>query len=74
MWGVVAPSSDVRPGSLAGDYAGATAGATFGVGLGAHVLIGGLDPSIALQPVSVQGNTGLNIAAGIGVITLEYAP
>ena len=39
---------------------------------GANVLIGGLDKSIALQPVSVQGNTGLNIAAGVGVITLKY--
>ncbi|HWD27056.1 MAG TPA: DUF992 domain-containing protein [Rhizomicrobium sp.] len=74
VWGVVAPTSDVRAGSLEGDYAGATAGATFGIGLGANVLIGGLDKSIALQPVSVQGNTGLNIAAGLGVITLKYAP
>ncbi len=72
VWGVVAPSSDVRPGALEGDYAGATAGATLVVGLGANVLIGGLDKSIALQPVSVQGNTGLNIAAGVGVITLKY--
>jgi len=72
VWGVVAPTSDVRPGSLEGDYAGATAGATVVVGLGANVLIGGLDKSIALQPVSVQGNTGLNIAAGVGVITLKY--
>jgi hypothetical protein len=74
VWGVVAPTSDVRPGALQGDYAGATAGATFGVGLGANVLIGGLDKSIALQPLSVQGNTGLNIAAGVGVITLKFTP
>ncbi len=74
VWGVVAPTSDVRPGSLEGDYAGATAGATVGVGLGANVLIGGMDKSIALQPLSVQGNTGLNIAAGVGVITLKYTP
>jgi len=74
VWGVVAPTSDIRAGALEGDYAGATAGATFGVGLGANVLIGGLDKSIALQPVSVQGNTGLNIAAGAAVITLKYEP
>jgi hypothetical protein len=73
VWGVVAPASDVRPGSLEGDYAGATAGATIGIGLGANVLIGGLDKSIALQPISVQGNTGLNVAAGIGVISLKFA-
>jgi Protein of unknown function (DUF992) len=74
VWGVVAPTSDVRAGALEGDYAGATAGATFGVGLGANVLIGGLDKSIALQPLSVQGNTGLNVAAGVGVISLKYTP
>lgn len=74
VWGVVAPTSDVRPGALEGDYAGATAGASFGVGLGANVLIGGLDKSIALQPVSVQGNTGLSLTAGLGVITLKYTP
>lgn len=73
VWGVVAPTSDVRPGSLEGDYAGATAGATIGIGLGANVLIGGLDKSIALQPLSVQGNTGLNVAAGVGVISLKFA-
>lgn len=74
VWGVVAPTSDVHNGALAGDYAGATANATVGIGLGANVLIGGMDKSIALQPVSVSGNTGLNIAAGVGVISLKYEP
>ena len=74
VWGVVSPTSDVRPGALEGDYAGATAGATFVVGLGANVLVGGFDKSIALQPVSVQGNTGMNVSAGLGVMTLKYAP
>jgi hypothetical protein len=74
IWGVFAPSSDVRAGALQGDYAGATASATIGVGLGANVLIGGLDKSIALQPLSVEGNKGLNVAAGIGAISLKSAP
>src|SRR6202158_910725 len=74
VWGVFAPSSDVRAGALQGDYAGATASATVGVGLGANVLIGGLDKSIALQPLSVEGNRGLNVAAGIGSISLRYEP
>ncbi len=71
VWNVVAPSSDIRSGALAGDYAGATASATVGAGIGAHVLIGGLDKSIALQPVSVEGNTGLDVAAGIGALSLR---
>jgi hypothetical protein len=74
VWGVFAPSSDIRQGALEGDYAGATASATIGVGLGANVLIGGLDKSIALQPLSVEGNKGLNIAAGIGAISLHSSP
>lgn len=74
VWGVFAPASDVRAGALAGDYAGATASATVGVGLGANVLIGGLDKSIALQPLSVEGNRGLNVAAGIGAISLTASP
>jgi len=70
---VFAPTSDVRPGALEGEYAGATAQATVGVGLGANVLVGGLDKSVALQPVSVEGSTGLNVAAGIGSISLKHA-
>jgi hypothetical protein len=71
IWDVVAPSSDIRSGALQGEYAGATASATAGVGVGANVLVGGLDKSIALQPVSFEGNTGLDIAAGVGALSLR---
>src|SRR5579863_6701364 len=71
VWGVFAPTSDMRKGALSGDYAGASAQATIGVGLGANVLVGGLDKSIALQPLSVSGEKGLNVAAGIGSISLK---
>ncbi|MGH6828308.1 MAG: DUF992 domain-containing protein [Rhizomicrobium sp.] len=74
IWGVFAPTSDMRRGALAGDYAGVTVGATVGLGVGANVLLGGLDKSIALQPVSIEGNRGLNVAAGIGAISLRPAP
>ena len=69
-----APTANVAPGSLAGTYAGATASATVGVGLGANVLVGGSGNSIALQPVSIQGTTGLNVAAGIAAMTLTFQP
>jgi Protein of unknown function (DUF992) len=74
VWGVVAPSSDTRAGALDGDYVGASAGATVGVGVGANVLVGGFDQSFALQPLSVSDNRGLNVAAGIGSITLRHSP
>jgi outer membrane protein OmpA-like peptidoglycan-associated protein len=56
---------------LDGDYVGATAGATVGVGIGANALIGGGNKSIALQPLSFEGNTGLNVAAGVGALSLH---
>ena len=72
VWDVIAPTSSVKRGALAGAYAGATASATVGVGAGANVLVGGFNRSITLQPVSIEGNTGLNVAAGIGEITLHF--
>lgn len=59
------------PGSLAGNYVGATAEATVGAGLGANVLVGGFNRNIALQPVSVGGQTGLNFALGVGDLELR---
>jgi hypothetical protein len=70
LWSVYAPTSG-RVAALAGTYAGATAEATVGAGIGANVLIGGSDRTIALQPVSVQGQTGLNVAAGVAELELR---
>jgi len=72
IWNVIAPQSGIKPGALTGNYAGATASATAGVGVGANVLVGGSDRSVTLQPVSVEGNQGLNVAAGIGAISLQF--
>jgi hypothetical protein len=72
VWAVIAPTSDVRPGSLEGDYGGASASVAVGVGAGANVLIGGFDKSITLQPISIEGQTGVNLAAGISAITLDH--
>jgi hypothetical protein len=74
VWAVFAPSANLAPGSLAGDYGGATAEAAIGVGAGANALLGGSSKTIALQPLSVEGTTGLNVAAGIAAITLTYRP
>ena len=70
-WAVFAPGR-VNRGALEGSYSGASAEASIGLGLGANVLLGGSRRSIALQPISVQGQTGLNIAAGIARMDLEY--
>jgi len=72
VWAVLAPTANVAPGALAGSYGGVTASATVGVGAGANVLVGGSNKTISLQPLSVQGSTGLNVAGGIGAITLRH--
>jgi hypothetical protein len=69
-WAVFSGGS-VAPGSLAGSYVGGAAEATVGAGLGANVLVGGSNRSIALQPVSVSGQTGLNFALGVGDLELR---
>ena len=52
-------------------YGGVGANASIGVGFGGNFLVGGPQNSYALQPISVQGQTGLNVAAGIADIQLE---
>ena len=74
VWGVLAPTANLAPGALSGNYVGATGSATVGVGAGANVLVGGSNRTISLQPVSIEGNTGLNVAAGIGAMNLRYQP
>jgi hypothetical protein len=71
VWAVFAPTANIPPASLAGRYAGVSAEATIGLGVGANALIGGSRRSIILQPLSVQGQTGLNIAAGVTGMTLR---
>ena len=74
IWDVIAPSADVKHGALQGEYGGVSASATVVVGVGANVLLGGFDKSVALQPVSIEGNTGLNVAAGISGLKLKSVP
>ncbi len=70
-WAVFAPSAGPRRGALAGDYVGVDASATVGAGLGANALVGGFDRSFALQPLSVEVQSGLALAAGVASMTLH---
>jgi|SRR6201996_4948058 len=70
-WGVYAPVARLGPGDLSGNYAGAQGSATLGVGVGGNVLVGGSDNSIALQPLSLQGQVGFNVAAGLASLELR---
>jgi hypothetical protein len=69
-WVVFAPGN-VSRGALQGSYAGASAEVSAGLGLGANALVGGFNGSIALQPLSIQGQTGLNVAAGVASLELR---
>jgi Protein of unknown function (DUF992) len=70
-WNVFAPVTRLRQGDLAGKYAGADASASVGLGAGGNVLIGGSNNSIALQPLSVEGQVGLSVAAGLESLELR---
>ena len=72
-WLVFAPTGRIGPGDLLGTYAGVSGSASVGIGLGANALIGGSQNSVALQPLSVQGQTGLNIQAGLQGFELRSA-
>ena len=70
VWAVYADTTRGL-GFLAGDYAGASGEATVAVGLGANVLVGGSNRTVALQPLSVQGQVGLNVAVGVANLSLR---
>ena len=73
-WGVLAPSAEAySPGALAGTYVGGSAEASVGVGLGANALVGGSGKTFVLQPLSVQAQEGLDIAAGLTSFELRSA-
>jgi len=72
-WVVLAPTNGVHHGALAGKYVGASGGASLGVGASANVLVGGSHRSFALQPLSVEGQVGVNLALGVAGLTLHSA-
>lgn len=70
-WAVFAPTVDVGPGALAGQYVGVSANAAWAIGGGVNVLVGGSTQTIALQPLSLEGLTGAAVAAGVADLKLE---
>jgi hypothetical protein len=70
-WDVFAPTAGPKRHALAGDYVGVGASATIGAGLGANALVGGFGRSFTLQPLSVQQQTGLDLAGGVSSMTLR---
>jgi hypothetical protein len=72
IWGVFAPTNQIGLGDLSGNYGGVTAGAAVVVGASANVLYGGSNNSFALQPLSVEGQAGLNIFAGVAGMELRF--
>jgi hypothetical protein len=71
FWGVFAPTSHIGPGALRGNFVGASGNASLGVGLGANVLVGGSHRTISLQPLSVEGQVGINLALGVAGLRLR---
>jgi hypothetical protein len=72
LWGVVAATSKIGPGALAGEYFGPAASAKVGLGVGAAALVGGSNQTVSLQPLNVEGGAGLGFTAGVENLTLDY--
>lgn len=72
IWAVLARTRGVARGALAGTYVGASGDVALGFGVGANVLVGGFNRSIVLQPLSVSGQTGVNLALGVTGLTLTH--
>lgn len=72
-WAVFAPTGRIGPGDLSGNYGGVQGSAAVGVGLGANALVGGSQNSVALQPLSLQGQVGFNVQAGLEGLELRPA-
>jgi hypothetical protein len=73
IWGVLAATSGLPAGALAGTYSGVGANASVGLGAGANILVGGSGRAFSLQPISVEGQEGINIAGGVTTVTLSPA-
>jgi hypothetical protein len=73
-WRVFTRTRTTGPGVIAGNYFGASAEASLGIGGGLKVLVGGSRRSTMLQPLSLVGNVGLNLAVGVTALTLRYSP
>ncbi len=74
VWTVLYSTDKIPAGALAGKYTGASADVSVGIGGGANLLVGGSKSSVALQPLSVQGQTGVNLAVGVSGLALTYTP
>lgn len=72
VWGVLARTKGLKRGALTGTYVGASGDLTLGLGVGTNVLVGGTNRSIMLQPLSVSGQTGLNLAVGVAGLELRF--
>ena len=71
-WIVLAAGNPENPGALAGDYGGVSADASIGLGVGAMVLVGGLEDTFTLQPVSVSTQEGIGLSLAVESMDLVY--
>lgn len=74
----VAGATVDQPGELDGKFVGAQAGVTVGFGASSEALVGGATGHVALIPFTPSSfyapdATGINVAAGLGLLELHYA-
>jgi hypothetical protein len=72
-WRVYGPYARAPLGALAGRYGGATVGGSAGTGGSGNLLVGGNNGDVTLQPLSLQGARGINVAIGVTGFELTLA-
>ncbi len=60
----------LKRGALAGDYRGITAETSFGSGVAVNLLSSSASGQVSLQPLTVHGQEGFNVTAGVMILTL----
>ena len=70
-WAVLASTPTIPSGALAGEFVGASGDISAGLGVGANLLVGGTRKSVSLQPLSVEGQVGVNLALGVARMKLK---
>ena len=70
-WVVLASTPFIPSGALAGEFIGASGDISLGVGVGANLLVGGTRKSVSLQPLSLEGQVGANLALGVARMKLQ---
>ncbi len=71
VWAVHAHNRRLHRRDLRGEYTGASGNIALGLGIGGNILVGGSHNTVALQPLSGEGNIGVGLSVGVAQMRLR---